>query len=161
MSQISRKLSRKILFQKLYAHCFYKNTNELFLESFFEGKFNREIDEKYIEEMFNLVVSNEKFLITLIQKYAPKFDIEKMSLSYILPIYIGAAEMLFLKEEIPAKVSINEWVELAKVYWDDSAKKIVNWVLNNVLTDYETLKNTSNSTVENLNNFSFFVSSKS
>lgn len=158
MSQISRKLSRKILFQKLYAHCFYRNTNELFLEAFFEWKFNREIDEKYIEEMFNLVVTHEKFLITIIQKYAPKFDIEKMSLSYILPIFIGAAEMLFLKEEIPAKVSINEWVELAKVYWDDSAKKIVNWVLNNVLNDFDALKNTSTDTAEIETKITFFVS---
>lgn len=158
MSQISRKLSRKILFQKLYAHCFYKNTNELFLESFFEGKFNREIDEKYIEEMFNLVVNHEQFLITLIQKYAPKFDVEKMNLSYILPIFIGAAEMLFLQEEIPAKVSINEWVELAKVYGDDSAKKIVNGVLNNIFTHFDEIKNTSIIQTETETKITFFVS---
>lgn len=157
MSQISRKLSRKILFQKLYAHCFYKNSNELFLESFFEWKFNREIDEKYIDEMFWIILKNEKFLISIIQKYAPKFDIEKMSLSYILPIYIGASEMLFLKEEIPAKVSINEWVELAKVYGDDSAKKIVNGVLNNVFNNYEALKNESEKWDIQSITFSFFV----
>jgi len=34
--------------------------------------------------------------------------------------------MFFLLEEIPAKVSINEAVELAKMYADDSSKRIVN-----------------------------------
>jgi transcription termination factor NusB len=34
--------------------------------------------------------------------------------------------MFFLTEEIPGKVSINEAVEIAKVYGDDSSKKIVN-----------------------------------
>jgi len=47
--------------------------------------------------------------------------------------------MFYLDEEIPAKVSINEAVEVAKVYWDNSAKKIVNWVLNKVLEDHEEL----------------------
>jgi hypothetical protein len=62
-----------------------------------------------------------------------------MSLSYILPIYIWLAEMFFYSEEIPAKVSINEAIEVAKVYWDDSSKKIVNWVLNKVYENFEEL----------------------
>jgi hypothetical protein len=62
-----------------------------------------------------------------------------MSKSYILPIYMWLAEMFYLTEEIPAKVSINEAVEMAKVYWDDSSKKIVNWVLNKVFKNYDEL----------------------
>ena len=34
----------------------------------------------------------------------------------IIPIYIALAEMFYLTEEIPGKVSINEAVEVAKVY---------------------------------------------
>jgi N utilization substance protein B len=62
----------------------------------------------------------------LIERYAPKFNIEKMSLLYVLPIYIALAEMFFLQEEIPPKVSINEAIELAKIFTDDPVKKIVN-----------------------------------
>jgi transcription termination factor NusB len=40
---------------------------------------------------------------------------------------------------LPIKVSINEAIELAKIYGDDSTKKIANWVLNNVIQDYEIL----------------------
>jgi transcription termination factor NusB len=43
-----------------------------------------------------------------------------MSYTYILPIYIALSEMFFLNEEIPAKVSINEAIELSKTYADDS-----------------------------------------
>jgi N utilization substance protein B len=50
------------------------------------------------------------------------------------------AEMFYLTEEIPAKVSINESVEVAKAFWDDSAKKIVNGLLHSVFKDYEELK---------------------
>jgi N utilization substance protein B len=49
-----------------------------------------------------------------------------MNLTYIIPVYISITEMLFIEEEIPPKVSINEAVELAKIYGDDSSRKIVN-----------------------------------
>jgi transcription termination factor NusB len=47
--------------------------------------------------------------------------------------------MFFLKEEIPAKVSINEAIELSKIYADDSWKKMVNWILNKVLENINEL----------------------
>jgi hypothetical protein len=78
-----------------------------------------------------------------------------MSLLYVLPIYIALAEMFFLHEEIPAKVSINEAIELAKIFSDDPVKKIVNGVLNNVFNDYEKLSNEINS-IEIKNDFTFF-----
>jgi N utilization substance protein B len=49
-----------------------------------------------------------------------------MNIINILPIYISLAEIFFLDEEIPIKVSVNEAIELAKFYSDDSSKKIVN-----------------------------------
>lgn len=156
MSQISRKLSRKILFQRLYADCFYKNSEELFLEAFFEGKFNHEIDEKYIKEMYNIILTKESELLYIIKKFAPKFDIANMHLLYMLPIFIGIAEMFYLKEEIPAKVSLNEWVELAKTFSDESWKRIVNGILNKVFENYEDIKN--DGTKESyISSFSFFI----
>jgi len=38
--------------------------------------------------MFNLILENEEFLIETLEKYAPKFDIETMDLSYIIPIFV-------------------------------------------------------------------------
>jgi len=63
--------------------------------------------------------------------------------------------MLFLKEEIPAKVTINEAVELAKVYGDDSAKKIVNGVLNKIYQDHKDITKDLES-FNKKNNFSLF-----
>jgi 1-acyl-sn-glycerol-3-phosphate acyltransferase len=63
-----------------------------------------------------------------------------MDLTYVLPIFIWIWEMFFFSKEIPVKVSINEAIEISKTFWDDSAKKIVNWVLNKVMKDYDELK---------------------
>lgn len=88
MTQVSRKLSRKILYQRLYADCFYKNNTENFKKSFFEGKFDFDIDEAYIEQMYALIREKEPYLLQIIKKYAPKFNIRNMHLSYVLPVFI-------------------------------------------------------------------------
>lgn len=139
VSKVSRKKTRKFLFQRLFSQCYTHIDNTEFTASFLLAKFSGVLDEPYIEEMEQIITDKEAFLIAIIEKYSPKFEIEKMSFIYLLPIYIGVSEMLLLKEEIPAKVSINEAVELAKVYWDDSCKKIVNGVLNKVYENHKEL----------------------
>ncbi len=135
----NRKKTRKILYQELYASTFLLNDKKDFYESFFDNVFSFNRDEKYLEEIVSKIKYYEYFFIYVIKKYSPKFDFEKMNVINIIPIYIALAEMFYLDEEIPAKVSINEAVEVAKVYWDNSAKKIVNWVLNKVLEDHDEL----------------------
>jgi transcription termination factor NusB len=112
----NRKKSRKLLFQELYAKSFNEFDVELFKESFFDNVFTFTQDDNYIKEMEKIIPFYEPFFISIFKEYAPKFKIENMSLSYILPVYIGLAEMFFITEEIPGKVSINEAVEIAKVY---------------------------------------------
>ena len=150
-----RTKSRKLLFQELYAMSFNKFDSELFRESFFDNVFTFIQDDNYIAEMHKIIPYYESFFIHLLKTYTPKFKVENMSLSYILPIYIGLAEMFYLEEEIPGKVSINEAVEIAKVYWDDSSKKIVNWVLNKVFKDYEQLDKIKNDDYSNINESCF------
>ncbi len=140
MSKISRKKSRKFLFQKLFSDTYSKSMQSDFRESFLIDSFRDNLDDKYLEEMEKIIKQKEWYLIEIIKMYAPKFVPENMSLTYVIPIFIWATEMLYFSEEIPAKVSINEAVEIAKVYWEDSAKKIVNWVLNNLYKNYDEIQ---------------------
>jgi len=140
MTKISRKKSRKFLFQKLFSDTYWKNLESDFRDSFLIDSFRDNLDDKYLEEMEKLIKEKEPYLIELIKMYAPKFEPENMSLTYVIPIFIWATEMLYFSEEIPAKVSMNEAIEIAKVYWEDSAKKIVNWVLNKLYKEYDEIK---------------------
>ena len=135
-----RKKTRKFLYQKLYATTFSKLDNADFDESFYNDVFEFDVDVKYLDEMYRLVLEKESYLLFIITKLAPKFKLESMGMSYILPILIWACEMLYLEEEIPAKVSLNESVELAKVYWDESSKRIVNWVLNKLYKGFDDIQ---------------------
>lgn len=99
--------------------------------------------------MFELVIEHEAYFLDVIKKYAPRFDIETMNKASIIAICIGICEMRFLPEEIPAKVSINEAVEMGKVYGDDSSSKVVNGILNSYYKNYD-----SHSNIENYTHFS-------
>lgn len=156
MSNFSRSRTRKFLYQMLYASTFSKIDIESFRESFFSWVFESNLDEEYLKNMYDLIIKNESFLINLIQKYAPKFDIENMDLSYVLPIFICSTEIFLYSEEIPTKVSLNEAIEISKIYWDDSSRKTVNWVLNNILNDLEELKTKLNDFKENWNEKTLF-----
>jgi len=137
---VHRKKTRRYLFQKLYAATFSWVNSASFDESFYNDVFDFDIDSVYLEEMFELILNKEAYLLEIIRILAPKFKVESMGMDYILPILIWACEMLYFSEEIPAKVSLNESVEMAKIYWDESSKKIVNWVMNKFYKQYDEIK---------------------
>lgn len=149
----NRKKTRKYLYQKIYANTFSKIDESEFDNTFYWEVFDFDLDEKYLKEMFSLILEKEGYLLKIISMLAPKFKIESMWNHYIIPILIWACEMLYLEEEIPAKVSMNEAIEISKVYWDESSKRIVNWVMNKLYKDIENIK-------EKLNEFdwSFWIS---
>jgi hypothetical protein len=85
---VHRKKTRKLLFQELYSLSMNKFNKESFRESFFDDVFTFIVDENYLNEMHKIISYYENFLIFIIRKYAPKFNVNKMSLSNVLPVYI-------------------------------------------------------------------------
>lgn len=135
--QTNRKKTRRFLLQKLYARIYGEVNDELFLGSFFTGILDFDIDDAYFDEIFAIVVEHQDEFLNIISKYAPKFEIETMLKTNILAMCIALAEMLYFKEEIPAKVSINEAIELSKYFWDENQKRIVNGILHNFYKNFE------------------------
>lgn len=138
-NNFSRSRTRKFLYQLLYASTFDIVDLEKFKESFFSWIFDSNIDDEYLSKMYKYIIENQQFLTKIVVKYAPKFDIQNMDLSIVIPVFIWTTELIILENEIPLKVSINEAVEISKVYWDDSSRKTVNWILNKVVNDLESL----------------------
>ena len=102
---------------------------ELFLES---NEIKDENAKKYIQDAIFGIEKNKKDIESLIEKNLKtdwKIDrISKVDLSILkLAIY----EIKY--KEIPFKVVINEAVELAKKYGEDSSKNFVNGILASVV----------------------------
>ena len=149
----SRKKTRKHLVQQLYSRIYTPMDMSLFDEAFFDGRFNFDLDRDYMNEMFGLIVEKQHDILGIIQLYAPKFDLETMLKTNVLAIAIAITEMLWVTEEIPAKVSINEAIDLAKYYGDDNSKAIVNGILNSFYTNIEKHQKWENNRLDSLSFF--------
>ncbi len=153
MQHASRKKTRRFLVQKLYARIYGKLDEKRFHDSFFEWILDFTLDQEYLNEMFHIIIEKQDIILSIIQEHAPKFDLETMLKTNILALSIAISEMLYLKEEIPAKVSINEAIEITKYFWDDNSKKIVNGILNTFLIHIEKYQNLKNEKIAKHNFF--------
>ena len=69
----------------------------------------------------------------IIEKAAPDWPIDKISIVDRNILRIGLTELLFGdRKEVPPKVAINEAVELAKAFGGQNSSKFVNGVLGTV-----------------------------
>lgn len=145
MIKVSRRKTRSYLLQALYARSMGGTAfqESLFLQTFFDESTCESLDVPYFQAMFTGVIEKEGELLTIIHKYAPKFDITSMPVGNLLPIMIASYEMLYLTmDTIPEKVSINEGIELSKAFSDDTARTMVNGVLNALKDDKTTILET-------------------
>ncbi len=87
-------------------------------------------DASFTKRLLDLVLSKRNELDQIIEKAAPEWPIEKISVVDRNVLRLGLAELLFAdREEVPAKVAINEAIELAKTFGGENSGRFVNGVL--------------------------------
>ncbi|MCG4471040.1 transcription antitermination factor NusB, partial [Lawsonibacter sp. DFI.6.74] len=70
----------------------------------------------------------------LINKYAKNWTINRMAKVDLAILRLAICEILYMSE-MPTKVSINEAIELAKLYCDDKSPKFINGILGSVVSE--------------------------
>ena len=85
------------------------------------------------EELTRKVMQHEPSLDKLIAKAAPQWEVSKIAKIDLAILRLAVYELTIAKKE-PAKVIIDEAVEIAKEYGGDSSPKFVNGVLGTILT---------------------------
>jgi N utilization substance protein B len=78
------------------------------------------------------VLEKKKELDVLIGKYATNWKVSRMPIVDRNILRAGVYELLWM-DDVPAKVTVNEAIELAKSFGDDEASKFVNGILDQVL----------------------------
>ena len=87
-------------------------------------------DFSFMDELIGNILKKQKTIDKIIEKAAPEWPIEKISIVDRNILRIGLYELLFAnKDEVPAKVAINESIELAKSFSGFTSGKFVNGVL--------------------------------
>lgn len=85
-------------------------------------------DKNFISDLVHQVLEVLPDLDATIQKYAPEWPIDQITAVDRNVLRLGLYELKYA-ENIPAKVAINEAIELAKSFGGDSSGKFVNGVL--------------------------------
>lgn len=88
-------------------------------------------ENEYIRTLYFGILEKSGELDAYIEKYAKGRKLSRISKVAKSIMRISIYEMLYI-EDIPANVSINEAVELAKRYDDEKTKAFVNGILNAV-----------------------------
>lgn len=131
---MQRSAMRELAFQLVYGLEMQKNHEDLEqVEIFIE---NTEItDEKLIHYLKDIqvgLVKNSSEINTLIENNLKEnWSLARVSKINLSLIKIAIYEMLY--KEVPYKVAINEVVELAKKYSDESAPVFINGILASVV----------------------------
>ncbi|MEK7575154.1 MAG: transcription antitermination factor NusB [Patescibacteria group bacterium] len=90
-------------------------------------------DTSFMRELLRAIVAKRKDIDMVIEKAAPDWPLDKISIVDRNILRIGLYELLFAdKGEVPEKVAINEAIELAKTYGGENSGKFVNGVLGSV-----------------------------
>ena len=107
----------------------YEEQIKLFLEA---NEIEDKKVEKYIKDAVYGIESNRKEIINQIKdELSEKWDISRLSKISLAILKLAVYEMLYAK--VPYKVVINEAVELAKKYGDDSTPAFVNGILASIV----------------------------
>jgi len=131
----NRHLSRSIVLQTLFEFDFddVKNTKVDLDEAL--ARNTQEFapglsDFSFMKRLLDTILSKRTEIDNVIVKAAPEWPIEKISVVDRNILRLGLAELLFAdREEVPAKVAINEAIELAKSFGGENSGRFVNGVL--------------------------------
>ena len=88
-------------------------------------------DEGFAKKIVNGVVDHIDAIDELIIHYAPEWPIDQITTIDRNILRMGIYEMVY-DQDIPARVAINESIELAKAYGGASSSKFVNGVLGSI-----------------------------
>jgi len=93
-------------------------------------------DAEFVSETVDGVVEHLDEIDETIQKYATNWPMDQITIVDRNILRIGVYELKF-NEKIPAKVAINEAIEIAKSYGGQASGKFVNGVLGAIFNDLQ------------------------
>lgn len=136
----NRHLSRSIVLQTLFEWDFFPSGRggAGWDEEEIKKVMNRNLvefapgleDDEFVANLLNEVLKKQKIVDEIIEKAAPDWPIDKISVVDRNILRMGLTELLFGdRTQVPPKVAINEAIELAKTYGGDNSSKFVNGVL--------------------------------
>jgi len=125
---MKRRLAREKALQAIFQIDMNETTPEEAINYVLDG----EPTDDYLEKMVIGVTEHLEAIDTILKKHLEKWSLERVANVDRNILRIAVYEMVYLVEEVPANVAINEAIEIAKIYGDDQSSKFINSVLSKV-----------------------------
>ena len=95
--------------------------------------FKDDDDLSYCKRLLRTTIKNEDEYLELIKVSAKNWDLERIAFIDSLILQLAISEAVEFKS-IPTKVTINEFIEIAKSYSTQKSSKFINGILDNIFT---------------------------
>jgi N utilization substance protein B len=131
---MNRKKSRETAMKLLFQISINKEEVQEAISGFLDNHEDNEeeIDIAYVERVLYGVTENFAQIDECIETYLINWKMNRISKINLSILRICTYEIMF-EEEIPGKVSVNEAIELAKKYSEESSVAFVNGVLDKII----------------------------
>lgn len=86
---------------------------------------------EFAHQLLTTYFEKKDYIFSLIEPNLMNWDAERVAIIDLILLHLGICEMLYF-ESIPLKVSINEYIDIAKSYSTPQSGQFVNGLLDNV-----------------------------
>lgn len=130
---MNRKKSREVAMKLVFEMSINKENSDYIIGMFKENNEEnlKTFDMEYIEKAVKGVYDNIEFIDKKIEDHLKSWKIDRISKIDLAILRLCTYE-IFFENDIPNSVSINEGIELAKVYSQDSKGAFINGVLGSI-----------------------------
>jgi N utilization substance protein B len=126
----TRHQVRETIVGLLYAQDVGNETISKFKDEIFEEKKIRNQQKKFALELYHGILENLDAIDKVINGYLKEWELEKVGKVERALLRLGAYELLYTK--LDSAVVINEAIELAKEFGNDTSSKFINGVLDSI-----------------------------
>ncbi len=129
-----RRKAREYALQAMYMHeTVQKSAEELVGLAWVENSINEEI-RNFAVSLIKTAIAHIEAIDELIKKHSKNWSFERLSAVDKSILRISICEMLYYSN-IPPAVTINEGIELGKIYGGESSGQFINGVLDAIRRD--------------------------
>ena len=96
--------------------------------------YKNEEDKEFVKTLFRKAVMRSKECSELIDRNTTNLEVERIALMDILVMQLAITEIIEFPE-IPVKVTLNEYIEIAKYYCTSKSSTFVNGILDKVVRE--------------------------
>lgn len=130
---MKRKDQRELLIKMFYEMEMNKDFGNQIYKSFLENNSINNLEDKYFYSLYELYIKNKEAIDESIKSLISlSWDMSRIAKVDLSILRVAVTEIVHM-EDIPYKVSINEAINLAKDYGDESSYKFINGILGNLM----------------------------